>query len=79
MTLTLATAFAGECKKDGECTDDAACKAISKDYSVVGGKCINPAAKETDTQCAGIVNTSGAKASEGSGDAADKTGNGKIK
>jgi hypothetical protein len=61
MVLTLTSAMAGECKVDGDCKEDADCKALKADYSVVAGKCVKPNASETETQCAGIVNTSGAK------------------
>lgn len=55
MTMVMTSAFAGECKLNAECKVDADCKNLNKDYAVVGGKCINPAAKESETQCANIA------------------------
>lgn len=70
MTLAMTSAMAA-CKVGESCSSEADCKAQSKDYAIVGGKCVNPKAGETETQCAGIVSTSGAKPSAGS--AADAT------
>lgn len=66
MTVTLAmlvsaSVFA-ECKKEGDkCTKDE-CAKIGSDLAVnEAGLCVKVAASQTDTQCAGIVGTSGAK------------------
>lgn len=66
MTVTLAmlvsaSVFA-ECKKEGDtCTKDE-CAKIGTDMAVNdAGKCVKVAASQAETQCAGIVGTSGAK------------------
>lgn len=63
MTMAMTSTFAGECKLNGECKVEADCKSLNAGYAIAGGKCINPASKETDTQCAGIVSSAGAKGS----------------
>jgi hypothetical protein len=67
MTLVVTSAFADVCKLGGECKVDADCKAVSKDFAVVDGKCIDPKAGETKTDCAGINGTAAMKGSESSG------------
>ncbi|MGZ3788319.1 MAG: hypothetical protein ACXVLQ_07330 [Bacteriovorax sp.] len=74
MMMAVTSAFAGECKLNGDCKEDADCKALNKDYAVVGGKCTNPKSGETETQCAGIVNSSGAKGSAADSATSDSTG-----
>lgn len=71
MMAAMTSAFAGDCKLNGDCASDADCKALNKDFSVISGKCLNPKANETETQCAGIVSTSGAKGSTSDSAAAD--------
>ncbi|MFA6237398.1 MAG: hypothetical protein WC635_08745 [Bacteriovorax sp.] len=70
MTVAATSAFAADCKLGSACSE-ADCKALNKDYAIMSGKCTNPKANETETQCAGIVSTSGAK---GSTDAAGSAG-----
>lgn len=75
MAIVMTSAFADEaCKLDGVCDSDAKCKAVNASYSVVGGKCINPAANEGTANCDGIVNSAGAKVVPGS--AADTSAKG---
>lgn len=62
MTLILTSAFAGECTLKGDCKSDVDCKALNAEYSLIGGKCINPAASQVETKCPSIVTSAGAKA-----------------
>lgn len=62
MAMAVTSTFAAEkCTLGGECKVEADCKSLNANYALVGGKCTNPASKETETQCAGIVSSSGAK------------------
>jgi hypothetical protein len=66
MTVTLAmlvsaSVFA-ECKKEGDSCTKEECAKIGTDMGVnEAGKCVKVAGSQTDTQCAGIVGTSGSK------------------
>lgn len=74
MMAAMTSAFAGDCKVGGDCSDEASCKNLSKDYAFANGKCTNPKANETETQCAGIVSTSGPKGTTSDTTAAGATG-----
>lgn len=63
MTMAMTSAFAGECKLNSECKVEADCKSLSKDYALVGGKCINPNDKQSETKCADILSSTAAKGS----------------
>ena len=65
MMAAMTSAFAGDCKLGGECKDKAACDELKGTYSSELGKCVNPTASETDTQCERIVNSGGSKAAPG--------------
>ena len=55
MTLAMTSAF-GACVLNDTCSETD-CKALNPSYALVGGKCTNPTAGQTDTKCGEIVNS----------------------
>ena len=61
MMVAMTSAFAGECKLNEACSDEASCKALGKDNIFENGKCNKN--KESNTACSDIVSSTAAKPS----------------
>ena len=67
MVMVMSSAFAGECKLNGECTV-ADCKLLNTTYGIVDGKCAAPASNEKESQCAAIVSGAGKSSTDAASD-----------
>ncbi|MDO9183043.1 MAG: hypothetical protein Q7U04_11575 [Bacteriovorax sp.] len=62
MIMIATTSTFATCVFNGACTDAAECTGINSTYSLVGGKCIDPAASQNkETDCKGIVGSQAPK------------------
>lgn len=56
MTLTLTSAYSAECVLGATCSETD-CKKLNEKFVLSEGKCVNPTAKETASDCKDIVSS----------------------